>query len=181
MRPEDVACDLLLENDGHSLIWTPVANYVEGNLDVASAMIRHEHTLLRLWDGGAHYGMISDSGYPTFMLSYWARDRTADGFGLPEVVKALSANNAAAVGLRDRGQIRQGYKADLNVIDLDRLTLRAPTVVRDLPAGGARLMQAADGFDCTIVSGVVIGRHGAPTHALPGPLVRGARHAPRPA
>jgi N-acyl-D-aspartate/D-glutamate deacylase len=178
VRPEEVAYDLMLEDDGKALIFVPVANYIDGNLDVALEMLRHPHTILGLGDGGAHYGLISDSGYPTFMLSYWTRDREGERIELPSVVRALSAEPAAAVGLNDRGLLAVGYKADLNIIDHDHVRLRAPRIVRDLPANGARLLQAAEGFDATIVSGVVVSRDGRATGATPGRLVRGAQSAP---
>jgi N-acyl-D-aspartate/D-glutamate deacylase len=175
---QEAAYELMLRDEGKALIFVPVANYVDGNLDVALEMVKHKDTLLGLGDGGAHYGLISDSGYPTFMLSYWTRDRLGERLELSSVVKALSAEPAAAVGLNDRGRIIVGYKADINVIDHDHVRLRAPRIARDLPAGGARLMQAAEGFDATIVSGVIVSRRGRSTGAAPGRLVRGARSAP---
>jgi N-acyl-D-aspartate/D-glutamate deacylase len=108
------------------------------------------------------------------MLTYWTRDRNGgERLPLPKVIQALSRDAADAVGLQDRGQIRTGYKADLNLIDYDRLHLHAPRVVFDLPAGGRRLIQDADGYAATIVSGVVTYRRGEPTGKLPGRLVRG--------
>jgi N-acyl-D-aspartate/D-glutamate deacylase len=134
--------------------------------------------VLALGDGGTHYGMMCDSCYPTVLLTYWSRDRRGARLPLPLAIKSLAHDPAAAVGLNDRGVIARGYKADINVIDFDRLSLPAPVVVNDLPAGGRRLMQDAHGYVATIVSGEIIRRDGAATGKLPGRLVRGAQHAP---
>jgi N-acyl-D-aspartate/D-glutamate deacylase len=169
----DLAYDELLRDDGHAMLYLPGANYVDGNLDVAGKMLCNPHTIVGLGDGGAHYGLICDASFPTFMLTHWARDiDPAQRLPIETVVASLSHKPAAAVGLTDRGLLRAGYKADLNIIDLPRLKLHAPRTSRDLPAGGRRLTQAAAGFDATIVSGVVIARDGAPTGQLPGRLVR---------
>jgi N-acyl-D-aspartate/D-glutamate deacylase len=137
-------------------------------------MMRHKDTVLGLSDGGAHVGTICDGSFPTSMLVHWTRDRTrGDRLPVEWVVKAQSADTAAAVGLRDRGVLAPGRKADINVIDYDRLRLHAPEVRHDLPAGGRRLVQRADGYAATIVSGRVTYRDGEPTGELPGRLVRG--------
>ena len=118
--------------------------------------------------------------YPTTMLSYWTRDRSrGPRLTIPEAVRALTSSTADAVGLCDRGRVATGYKADLNVIDYDRLQERMPTVVRDLPAGGRRIVQHADGYVATIVSGHITQRDGQSTSALPGRLVRGAQPLPQ--
>jgi N-acyl-D-aspartate/D-glutamate deacylase len=122
--------------------------------------------------------MICDSGYPTFVLTHWTRDRCGAKLPLSRAIRALAHDPAAAVGLSDRGLIKQGYKADLNVIDYEKLSLPAPFVVSDLPAGGKRLMQYASGYAATIVSGEIIRRNGEGTGKLPGRLVRGAQRAP---
>lgn len=138
-----------------------------------------QNTLYGLGDGGAHYGLICDSSMPTFMLTYWTRDRPAGGLlAVEEVVKRLSSDTATHVGLQDRGRIAPGYKADLNVIDYERLTLHAPSVKYDLPGGARRLRQATSGYVATIVSGQITYRDGEPTGALPGVLVRGAQAIP---
>jgi N-acyl-D-amino-acid deacylase len=178
-RPEEVAYDLLLENNGRAILLLAFGNYSGGNLDVAHDMLIDRNTLFGLGDGGAHYGMICDGSIPTFMLTYWARDRTrGPKLGLAEIVRGLSRDTAEAIGLYDRGIVAPGYKADLNVIDHDRLQLASPRVVRDLPAGGKRTIQDAKGYIATIVSGRVTQRNGSPTSELPGRLVRGAQLPP---
>jgi N-acyl-D-amino-acid deacylase len=176
---DEVVYDLLLENDGHALLLQTIANYVDRNLDAAREMLVDPATVPALGDGGAHYGMICDSTYTTFMLSYWGRDRKHGRLPLPELVRAMTSKPAALLGLGDRGRIAPGLKADLNVIDFDRLALKAPRMVRDLPSGGRRLTQDAAGYVATIVSGEAIQRHGAPTDALPGRMVeRSSRAVP---
>jgi N-acyl-D-aspartate/D-glutamate deacylase len=176
-RPEELAYDWMLADDGRALILFPFLNYAQDNLEPALAMMRHPHTVLGLGDGGAHVGMICDGSFPTSMLTHWTRDRTrGEKLPLEWVVKAQCRDTAEAVGLYDRGLLKPGYKGDLNVIDHDRLTLHRPGVAYDLPAGGRRLVQRADGYLATIVSGEVTYRNGEPTSALPGKLIRGAQH-----
>lgn len=174
VSPEALAYDLMLERDGRNMLYYAAANYTHGSLDSCLAMMRHRGSVLGLGDGGAHCGTICDGSFPTFMLTHWARDRArGERLPLPWIVKALSRVTAEAVGLLDRGLIAPGYKADLNIVDLDRLWLHAPEVAHDLPTGGRRLVQRAEGYAATIVSGTVVYRDGAPTGALPGRLVRG--------
>ena len=169
-----LAYDLMLKREGQAVLYLPIANFSDGNLDVVREMMEHPNTVLGLGDGGAHYGLICDSSYPTFVLSYWARDVAAEKrFSVEWAVAALSRKPAETVGLMDRGLIGVGYKADLNIIDFDKLTLHAPRPVFDLPAGGRRLTQEAEGYIATIVNGVVTLRNGRNTGALPGKLVRG--------
>ncbi len=168
--------DKLLEDDGRRIIFQPGANYRDGNLEAARTMAAHPRTVLGLGDGGAHYGMICDASFPTFYLQAWVRDEGR--VDLATAIRALSAEPAGAVGLNDRGLLAAGYRADVNVIDLGKLKLHVPHMVRDLPAGGKRLRQTADGYVATIVKGQVTYRDGAPTGALPGRLVRGAQAAP---
>jgi N-acyl-D-amino-acid deacylase len=175
--PLEVALDMLLEKDGNNIIFTVSANYVAGNLDAALEMIQHPNTILALGDGGAHYGLISDSSYPTFMLTFWCRDRAGAKVPLSEMVRKLSSVPAKALGLNDRGRIAPGLKADINIIDFHKLRLHAPTAHYDLPAGGRRVLQTAEGFHSTLVNGIVSQRHGEPTGELPGRLVRGTRDA----
>jgi N-acyl-D-aspartate/D-glutamate deacylase len=176
----DVIYDALLQRDGHEILYRPLGN--TGGYRFQSSgrdMIPNEHTVIALGDGGAHYSMICDAAYTTYFLTYWCRDAEPDrSFDLPTAIRKLARDPAVAVGLRDRGLIREGYKADLNVIDMDRLHLHAPHATYDLPAGGRRLNQKADGYVATIVSGKVTYREGVATGALPGRLVRGAKSAP---
>jgi N-acyl-D-aspartate/D-glutamate deacylase len=172
--PADLAYDLLLEREGRAILYRPILNYATGTLDVCRDMLQHRHTVIGLGDGGAHCGIICDASLPTFMLTHWTRDRRrGERLSVSEVVKAQSRDTALAVGLHDRGLIAPGFKADMNVIDYDRLRLHRPEVVYDLPSGGRRLIQKAEGYDATIVSGVVTLRDGTPTGSLPGQLVRG--------
>jgi N-acyl-D-aspartate/D-glutamate deacylase len=174
VSPVELAYDLLLERDGRELFFAPGTNFVHGNLDSTFAMMQHPHTIVGLGDGGAHYGMICDASFFTSMLSYWVRDRKGGRLPLPFAVNAITREPARAVGLTDRGVLAPGFKADINVIDFDHLTLRAPEVVQDLPAGGQRLCQRADGYVATILSGVPVYRDGEATGALPGRLLRAA-------
>jgi N-acyl-D-aspartate/D-glutamate deacylase len=178
VAPEALAYDLLLEQGGNAMLYVALTNYARGNLDAVLEMMQSGQTLLGLGDGGAHYGMICDAGYPTFLLAHWTRDRSGARLSIEEAVKALTREPSAAVGLNDRGAIAVGMKADLNVIDYDRLRVEKPGVAEDLPAGGRRLLQAAKGYAATIVSGEIIARDDTPTGALPGKLIRGAQAAP---
>ena len=141
-------------------------------------MLVHPHTVPGLGDGGAHVGTICDGSFPTTLLQYWGRDRDHDRIPLPFLVQRHCRDTARTVGLLDRGVLAPGYRADLNVVDFDRLRLRKPEIVHDLPAGGRRLLQRADGWRHTIVAGQETYHDGQATEALPGRLVRGAKAAP---
>ncbi|HEY5336589.1 MAG TPA: amidohydrolase family protein [Rhizomicrobium sp.] len=174
----EIAYDMLLEDDGRAFLFSPFANYSNYNLDCCGEMIAHPDTVMGLGDGGAHVGIISDASYTTYLLTHWGRDRAHGRFDLGYLVKRLTADTARAVGLMDRGILAPGMKADINVIDFDRLRVNAPTMAFDLPAGGKRLLQDAEGYVATIVSGQTIYRGGKETGALPGRLVRGPQAAP---
>ena len=178
VAPEALVYDLMLESDGRNNLYVTLCNYEFGSLDSSLQMMRHPGAVLGLGDGGAHCGTICDGSYPTFMLTHWVRDRRrGERLSLPLVVKWLSRDTAQAVGLLDRGIVARGYKADLNLVDFDRLLLHAPEVAYDLPSGGRRLVQRAEGYAATIVSGAVVHRSGVPTGLLPGRLVRGPQTA----
>jgi N-acyl-D-aspartate/D-glutamate deacylase len=178
VAPAELAYDVLLQRDGRELILFPLANFSDGDLEVIREMNLSEHTVPGLSDGGAHCGVICDASYPTYMLTHWVRDR-ARGERLPleYVVRRQCRDTARQVGLHDRGTLEPGMLADLNVIDLDGLTLHAPQMVFDLPAGGRRLVQRADGYTATVKRGAVIYRAGQPTGVLPGQLIRGPQRA----
>ncbi|MUL80851.1 MULTISPECIES: amidohydrolase family protein [unclassified Mycolicibacterium] len=168
--------DLMLEANAGAMLMYPMFNYADGNHDAIREMLTHPAGVLGLSDGGAHCSMICDASYPTFLLTHWARDRhRGEKLPLEYVIRKQSHDTAQLYGMSDRGVISVGKKADLNVIDLDALTLHAPRMAYDLPAGGKRLVQGASGYDATIVSGTVTRRHGVDTGARPGRLVRGTR------
>jgi N-acyl-D-aspartate/D-glutamate deacylase len=174
----ECAYDLMLEQDGQGVLMLPSVNFADGTLNAAREMLRHPHSLYGLGDGGAHLGFLCDASLPTFLLEYWVRERRrGERIGLAEVVRGLSADTARAVGLDDRGLLRPGYKADINLIDFAKLSLHAPRVAYDLPAGGRRVTQDATGYVATLVNGVVTQRNGEPTGALPGRLLRGPQRA----
>lgn len=175
VTPAEWAYDWLTAGDGSKFLLATLGNYYEGNLGTVKALLSRPDCIVGLGDGGAHYSAICDASYPTFMLTHWVRDANGEGFSLAEAVHMLSRKPALAVGLGDRGLIAPGMKADLNVIDLERLELAMPHIAYDLPAGGRRLDQRASGYDATIVSGEVIRRFDEDTGARPGKLVRGAR------
>ncbi|PKL77008.1 MAG: amidohydrolase [Candidatus Melainabacteria bacterium HGW-Melainabacteria-1] len=164
--------DALLEDEGRALIYFPLYNYAPGNLNDVHTMLSHPLALPGLGDGGAHVGTICDASFSTFLLSHWARDRQGDKLGLEQVVKMQTHDTARFIGLTDRGTLAPGQKADLNIIDFEALRLLPPRLIADLPAGGKRLMQDAEGYRATIVSGVVIAEGGQLTGAMPGRLVR---------
>ncbi|TRW82792.1 amidohydrolase family protein [Mycolicibacterium sp. 018/SC-01/001] len=178
VAPAEEAYDRLLDDDGTAMLLVTLANFRDGSLDTVAELIRRDDVVLGLGDGGAHYGMICDASFPTYMLTHWVRDRPTGRLSVADAVRELTSVPASVAGLADRGRIAVGYKADLNVIDADALRLHRPVVVADLPAGGRRLDQSADGYVATIVSGQVIAENGVPTEARPGTLIRGRRQAP---
>jgi N-acyl-D-aspartate/D-glutamate deacylase len=179
VSPEALAYDLLLEDEGRRILFVGTTNYYDKSLDVTLEMLKHRDTVPGLGDGGAHLGVMCDATYSTFMLTHWARDRSrGERLPLPFVVKSLTQDTARVIGLNDRGLLRPGYRADLNIIDFDNLRLGLPKVRTDLPAGGRRIIQTAAGYDATILRGKITFRDGASTDALPGRLVRGHQGAP---
>ena len=179
LDPTAFAYDYLLENNGTAMLYRPLYNYADRDHEVLREMLMDRDTVPGLSDGGAHYGYICDASFPTYLLTHWARDRSrGERIPLELLVKWQTQDTAATVGLNDRGILRPGFKADINIIDFEGLKLHAPTIVYDLPAGGRRLGQAAEGFRATIVSGVVTYQDGSATGKLPGKLIRGAQKSP---
>lgn len=180
VHPMEEAYDRLLDDDGRAMLLVATSNLQGDSLDTVGELLHRDDVVLGLGDGGAHYGMICDASYSTYFLTHWARDRISGRFTVPEAVRELTCVPARIAGLGDRGRIAVGYKADLNVIDHAALRLHKPVINHDLPAGGRRLDQTADGYVATIVSGEIIAEHGVPTAARPGRLVRGRQPSPAP-
>jgi N-acyl-D-aspartate/D-glutamate deacylase len=177
--PNEVVFDWLMEDDGRGILYFPIFNYAANDCDVLHTLLSHPHTRLGLGDGGAHCGAICDASAPTFLLTFWTRGRTrGPTLPLERVVQILSWDTASFYGLGDRGRLVPGARADLNVLDLGALRLHAPRLVWDLPAGGRRFVQDADGYRATFVAGQQTFDRGEPTGARPGRLVRGRRSAP---
>jgi N-acyl-D-aspartate/D-glutamate deacylase len=176
VSPLEVAYDEMARDGGQGLLYLPILNYATGDLDHVREMMLHPQGLLGLADGGAHTGTICDASMPTFMLTHWTRDRSrGERLPLEYVVRKQTHDTARLYGMTDRGTVEPGALADLNLIDYDALTLGAPYVTNDLPAGGRRLLQKASGYAATLKAGTVTFEDGEPTGALPGRLVRGAR------
>src|SRR6187455_315834 len=172
--PEEVAYDYMLEEGQY--LYFPVVNYVTGDHEPIREMLNDPACLLGLSDGGAHCTSIIDAGLPSYMLAHWGRDRSrGPGMSLEHVVRMQTSETADFFGFRDRGRLRPGLRADLNLIDFDRLELHQPEIVHDLPAGGRRLVQRVDGYRATLVAGTPIFEHGEETGARPGRLVRSGR------
>jgi N-acyl-D-aspartate/D-glutamate deacylase len=177
--PAELAWELLMAGDGRALLYAPVMNYSAGNLDAVGEMLAHPNTVPGLSDGGAHVGTISDASFPTTLLAHWGRDRTRGRLDLPLLVARQCRATAEAVGLLDRGILAPGYRADLNVVDQATVRVRRPEMVADLPAGGHRLLQRADGYLHTFVAGTETYAGGTATGARPGRLIRGAQPEPQ--
>ncbi len=175
----EAAYDAMMDQDGRGLIYMPFLDYIDGNFDNLREMMTHPASVFGLSDGGAHCGLVCDASMPTYLLTHWARDRSrGERIPVEQLVAKQTRETATTYGLDDRGLLAPGLKADVNVIDFDGMHLHAPEMVYDLPAGGRRLVQRADGYDVTICSGEVIFERGVATGALPGRLVRGPQHAP---
>ena len=176
--PVEYAYDLLMRDDGKGFIYFPILNYADGNLNFLEALQETDDTVNSLSDGGAHCGTICDAASPTFMLQHWVRERDGKRITLENAVKRQCRDTAVLYGLYDRGVIAPGYLADINVIDFEKVKLGKPWLAFDLPAGGKRLLQKADGYACTLKSGEVTFRDGAYLGVHPGRLIRGPQRAP---
>ena len=173
ISPQEIAYDCLLEKEGNALIYHPLFNYLPGNLDFVEKMLNHPYTISGLGDAGAHCGAISDASFPTTLIQHWGRDRTrGKKIPLEKLISMQTLETSRLLGISDRGVLKEGYKADINVIDFDNLTLHEPEVLHDLPAGGRRLVQKASGYEYTIVSGQIAFENGEATGALNGRLIR---------
>jgi N-acyl-D-aspartate/D-glutamate deacylase len=172
--PQELAYDTLLEQDGRGIIYMPLA-FKDYSFDALRPLLTDSATILSLSDGGAHCGVICDAGMPTYLLTHWVRDRRrGPRIALEAAVKRQTKDTAELYGMRDRGVLAPGMKADINLIDFDNLRLHPPEMVFDLPANGRRFIQRVDGYKFTIVSGEVTYEGGEPTGAMPGKIVRGS-------
>ena len=178
VSPVEEAYDQLIKEDGRQMMLIAMGNYTTGSLDAVGELMQHPGTVIGLGDGGAHYALICDASYPTSVLTHWVRDRTKGRLPIEKAVHELCRRPAETVGLLDRGLLKVDFKADVNIIDLDAMKLGLPRPLNDLPAGGKRLMQTAEGYRATILSGTVTYRDGKPTGATPGTLVRGRQSEP---
>ncbi|MEN9560302.1 MAG: hypothetical protein RLZZ502_1513, partial [Pseudomonadota bacterium] len=173
--PLELVYDWLMANEGEGLVYFPSFNFAYQHLGHLHTLLTHERIMLSLADGGAHVGFICDVSMPTYLLTHWARDRQGEQLPLAFCVKKQSLDTARVYGLHDRGSIEVGKKADLNLIDFAKLKLGLPKMVYDLPAGGKRLTQSAEGYLATYVNGQAIMRGGEATGVMAGKLLRGPR------
>jgi len=177
--PEEFAYDTMLERGGRGIIYMPLLGYSDGNFEALREMMLHPHAVFGLSDGGAHCGLICDASMPSYLLTHWARDRSrGERIPVELLVHNQTQRTAEFYGMRDRGLIAPGMKADINLIDFNTLTIHPPEMVYDLPAHARRLVQRVDGYRATICSGEIIRENGRDTGAMPGRLVRGPQ--PRP-
>jgi len=179
VTPAEYAYDTMLERDGKGIIYMPLLGYANGDFEALRTMMLHKHAVFGLSDGGAHCGLICDASMPSYQLTHWARDRSrGERIALEELVHKQTQRTAEFYGMHDRGLLAPGMKADVNVIDFEKLTIHPPEMVYDLPASARRLVQKVDGYRMTICSGEVIMENGTETGARPGRLVRGPQAAP---
>jgi N-acyl-D-aspartate/D-glutamate deacylase len=178
VSPPEYAYDMLTANDGNGFIYLPLLNYADGNLDFVAGLLEHPDTVISLSDGGAHCGTICDAASPTFLLQHWVRDRARGRVSIENAIQRQCRDTALLYGLEDRGLLAAGHLADINLIDMAALKLGKPWLAFDLPAGGRRLLQKADGYVATIKRGQVTFEQGVPTGAVPGQLIRGPQRAP---
>ncbi|MCP4466788.1 MAG: amidohydrolase family protein [Halioglobus sp.] len=178
VTPEELAYDTMLEGAGKGIIYMPLLGYSDGDFEALREMMLHPNAIFGLSDGGAHCGIICDASMPSYLLTHWARDRTR-GARIPieKLVHNQTQRTAHFYGMRDRGLIAEGMKADINIIDFDKLTIHPPEMVYDLPASARRLVQKVDGYRYTLCSGEIIRQDNKDTGAMPGKLVRGPQSA----
>jgi len=173
LTPQEIVYDMLLEKDGRALIYHPLFNYEFGNLNHVETMLKHPYTIAGLGDAGAHCGAISDASFPTTLIQHWGRDRDrGEKLPLEALIRMQTYETSQLLGIKDRGLLVEGLKADINIIDFDNLTIHEPEIVNDLPAGGRRLVQKASGYSYTIVSGEIAFKDGEATGKLNGQLIR---------
>ena len=173
MTAAELAYEILIENDGNNFIYAPLVNYADHTFSVCKKMLDDKNAIMGLGDGGAHVGFILDAGYPTWLISYWSVKKKA--FSMEETVRRLTSDTANAAGLNDRGLLKVGLKADINIIDWENVGSSDPFMTQDLPAGGKRLMQHTQGYVTTIVSGKVTYKNGKFTKERPGTVVKSVK------
>ena len=173
MTAAELAYEILIENDGNNFIYAPLVNYADHTFGVCKKMLDDKNAIMGLGDGGAHVGFILDAGYPTWLISYWSVKKKA--FSMEETVRRLTSDTANAAGLNDRGLLKVGLKADINIIDWENVGSSDPFMTQDLPAGGKRLMQHTQGYVTTIVSGKVTYKNGKFTKERPGTVVKSVK------
>ena len=173
MTAAELAYEILIENDGNNFIYAPLVNYADHTFGVCKKMLDDKNAIMGLGDGGAHVGFILDAGYPTWLISYWSVKKKA--YSMEETVRRLTSDTANAAGLNDRGLLKVGLKADINIIDWENVGSSDPFMTQDLPAGGKRLMQHTQGYVTTIVSGKVTYKNGEFTKERPGTVVKSVK------